>query len=186
MTKAELKKGQVLLAEPFMLDPNFKRTAVILCEYSQEEGSVGFVMNKPLNMRVDSLIEGFPDFEADVFFGGPVATDTIHYIHNVGDLLDDSQPVLPGVYWGGDFDKLKFLISSELIQPQHIRFFVGYSGWSTGQLENELEMGSWVIAPMDINYLFKSEPSLLWQQVMQNKGDRYTVISQVPDEANWN
>ena len=63
MTKAELKKGRVLLAEPFMLDPNFKRTAVLLCEYSLEEGGVGFVMNKPLNMRVDSLIEDFPEFE---------------------------------------------------------------------------------------------------------------------------
>lgn len=186
MTKAELKKGQVLLAEPFMLDPNFKRTAVILCEYSPEEGSVGFVMNKPLNMRVDSLIQDFPEFEADVFYGGPVATDTIHYIHNVGELLDDSQPVVPGVYWGGDFEKLKFLISSQLIKPHNIRFFVGYSGWSSGQLENELEMKSWVTALMDTNYLFKTEPGSLWEQVMQNKGDRYAVISQVPDEANWN
>jgi len=186
MTKAELKKGRVLLAEPFMLDPNFKRTAVLLCEYSLEEGGVGFVMNKPLHMQVDSLIEDFPEFDADVFFGGPVATDTIHYIHNVGELLDDSQPVTKGVFWGGDFEKLKFLITSELIKPSNIRFFVGYSGWSNGQLENELEMGSWVTADMDTNYLFRSEPDDLWQQVMQNKGDRYSVISQVPDEANWN
>jgi putative transcriptional regulator len=186
MTKAELKKGRVLLAEPFMLDPNFKRTAVLLCEYSMEEGGVGFVMNKPLNMRVDSLIEDFPEFDAEVFFGGPVATDTIHYIHNVGDLLDDSQSVTNGVFWGGDFEKLKFLITSELITPSNIRFFVGYSGWSNGQLENELEMGSWVTADMDTNYLFRSEPDDLWQQVMQNKGDRFSVISQVPDEANWN
>jgi putative transcriptional regulator len=186
MTKAELKKGRVLLAEPFMLDPNFKRTAVLLCEYSTEEGGVGFVMNKPLNMRVDSLIEDFPEFDAEVFFGGPVATDTIHYVHNVGDLLDDSQPVTNGLFWGGDFEKLKFLITSDLIDPSRIRFFVGYSGWSNGQLENELEMGSWVTADMDTNYLFRSEPNDLWQQVMQNKGDRYSVISQVPDEANWN
>jgi len=186
MTKAELKKGRVLLAEPFMLDPNFKRTAVLLCEYSMEEGGVGFVMNKPLNMRVDSLIEDFPEFDAEVFFGGPVATDTIHYVHNVGDLLDDSQPVTNGVFWGGDFEKLKFLITSELITPSNIRFFVGYSGWSNGQLENEIEMGSWVTADMDTNYLFRSEPDDLWQQVMQNKGDRFSVISQVPDEANWN
>jgi len=147
---------------------------------------VGFVMNKPLNMQVDSLIEDFPEFEAEVFFGGPVATDTIHYIHNVGDLLDDSQPVTNGVFWGGDFEKLKFLITSELIAPSNIRFFVGYSGWSNGQLENEIEMGSWVTADMDTNYLFRSEPDDLWQKVMQNKGDRYSVISQVPDEANWN
>jgi len=186
MIRAELKKGHVLLAEPFMLDPNFKRTAVILCEYSAEEGGVGFVMNKPLNMQVDSLLEDFPEFSAEVYFGGPVATDTIHYIHNVGDLLDESQKVVPGVFWGGNFEKLKFLISSDLITPENIRFFVGYSGWTSGQLESELEMGSWVTADMDTNYLFRSKPHELWQQVMQNKGDRYSVISQMPDEANWN
>ena len=78
MVRQEVASGKVLLAEPFMLDPNFKRSAVLLCEHS-EEGSVGFIMNKPLNMRIDELIDGFPEFDSEVFFGGPVQTDTIHY-----------------------------------------------------------------------------------------------------------
>ena len=185
MVGNEVKSGKVLLAEPFMLDPNFKRSAVLLCEHTND-GSVGFIMNKPLNMRVDELVEGFPEFDSGVLFGGPVQTDTIHYIHNVGPLLDDSVKVFDGIYWGGDFEKLKFLISSQLILPTNIRFFVGYSGWSEGQLSDELSYGSWVLADMDANYLFKSKPMNLWQQVMYNKGNTFTVIAQLPEAMSWN
>lgn len=185
MVTNEVKNGQVLLAEPFMQDPNFKRSAVLLCEHG-EDGSVGFIMNKPLDMRVDELIDDFPEFDSEVLFGGPVQTDTIHYIHNVGELLEDSIKIIDGVYWGGDFQKLKFLISSEMVQPHNIRFFVGYSGWMEGQLKDEMVYGSWVVADMDSNYLFKAQADLLWQQVMYNKGDTYTIISQMPDPINWN
>jgi putative transcriptional regulator len=106
MTSQQVYNGTVLLAEPFMLDPNFKRSAILLCEHNKE-GSVGFIMNKPLDMRIDELIEGFPEFESEVLFGGPVQTDTIHYIHNIGELLEGSRQVTDGVYWGGDFEKLK-------------------------------------------------------------------------------
>lgn len=185
MVRQEVSSGKVLLAEPFMLDPNFKRSAVLLCEHN-EDGSVGFIMNKPLKMRIDELIDGFPEFDSEVFFGGPVQTDTIHYIHNVGDLVEDSVKVADGVYWGGDFEKLKFLIASNLVLPHNIRFFVGYSGWSEGQLNDEMGYGSWVLAEMDANYLFKSEPKKLWTQVMYNKGDTYSVIAQMPETSNFN
>ncbi|RMF28442.1 MAG: YqgE/AlgH family protein [Bacteroidetes bacterium] len=185
MAKAKIRSGQVLLAEPFMLDPNFKRSAVLLCEHGPE-GSIGFIFNKRLDMRVDSLINDFPEFNSRVFFGGPVQTDTIHYLHNVGDLLEGSIQVAEGVWWGGDFQKLKFLIDSQLVLPKNIRFFVGYSGWSEGQLESELEWGSWVMADMDPNYLFKSRPEQLWSQIMRNKGSTYTVIAQMPDAVTWN
>ena len=130
-TNEELQSGVVLLAEPFMLDRYFRRSAILLCEHN-EEGSIGFIMNRPLDLNIDGLIQDFPEFEAEVFYGGPVGNDTIHYIHNLGDLLEDSVKISSGVYWGGDFDKLKFLISSEMVQPHNIRFFMGYSGWSPG------------------------------------------------------
>ncbi len=176
----EFGTGTVLLSEPFMQDPNFKRSALLLCEHG-EEGSIGFIMNKPLNMRVDDLVESFPEFDSDVLFGGPVQTDTIHFIHNVGDLLEGSIKVTDGVYWGGDFEKLKFLINSQLILPKDIRFFVGYSGWKEGQLVEELKYGSWVLAEMDANYLFKSHPGSLWSQVMDNKGNAFSVIARMSD-----
>lgn len=185
MVREELISGIILLAEPFMLDPNFKRSAVLLCDHGIE-GSIGFIMNKPIKMSINELIDDFPEFDASIYFGGPVQTDTIHYVHNLGDLLEDSVKIAEGVYWGGNFEKLKFLVSSHLVNPNNIRFFVGYSGWSEGQLLDEMKIGSWVIASMDSNYLFKLSPDNLWREVMSNIGDNYSVIAQMPDSANWN
>ena len=182
----KISAGHILLAEPFMIDPNFKRSVVLLCDHTKKDGTVGFVLNKNLGLQITELIHEFPEFEAEVYYGGPVQTDSIHYIHNVGDLLENSTKVIDGVWWGGDFEKLKFLISAELIKPENIRFFVGYSGWSANQLDNEMKLGSWVLSEMFANYLFQSKPAELWQQVMKNKGDRFEVIADMPDGVNWN
>ncbi|HFA51519.1 MAG TPA: YqgE/AlgH family protein [Bacteroidetes bacterium] len=185
MNEIKLDIGTVLLSEPFMLDSNFRRSAVLLCEHGAE-GSIGFILNKKLDMKIDELIVDFPVFGAPVYFGGPVQTDTIHYVHNVGDLLEDSRPVSDGVWWGGNFEKLKFLIDTQLVKPSNIRFFVGYSGWSDNQLEEEMAFGSWVKADMHPNYLFKSKPNKLWERIMSNKGDTFAVIANMPDAASFN
>jgi len=185
MPNKNINSGRILLAEPFMIDPNFKRAVLLLCEH-HNDGSVGFILNKAIDMKINELIADFPEFESEVYFGGPVQTDTIHYLHNLGDLLEDSQKIADGVFCGGDFEKLKFLISSKLVKPENIRFFVGYSGWSGGQLKEELKYGSWVAAEMHANYLFKQKQSDLWSEVMENKGDAYSVIAQLPDSFSWN
>lgn len=172
--------GRILLSDPFMIDSNFKRSAILLCDH-RDDGTVGFILNRPLNMQINQLVADFPEFDSEVYFGGPVATDTIHYIHNVGDVLDNSIKVDSGIYWGGDFEKLKFLIQSELIKPENIRFFVGYSGWEKGQLADEMEVGTWYVARMHANYLFKVEPSNLWKKITHNIGNNYSVIAQIPD-----
>jgi putative transcriptional regulator len=186
MDRYKVKKGTVLLAEPFMQDPNFRRAVVLVCENNKTDGTVGFVLNKPLQMKINELIEDFPEIESQVFYGGPVATDTIHYVHDVGEILDESTLVMPGVFWGGDFEKLKFLVESKLVLPHNIRFFVGYSGWSSGQLKEELGYKSWIISKMHANYIFKSKPKHLWQQVMFNLGDTFSVIAQIPETHSLN
>ena len=185
MSTTKLSTGTVLVAEPFMLDSNFRRSAVLLCEHG-EDGSLGFILNKRLDMRVDELISDFPKFEAKVFYGGPVETDTIHYLHNVGELLDDSQKIADGIWWGGSFEKLKFLISSHLISPTNIRFYVGYSGWSEGQLADEMVWGSWITADAHPNYIFKSKPDALWSQILTHLGDSWSVIATLPEHNSWN
>lgn len=186
MVKKRVSNGKILLAEPFMLDPNFKRAVILVCEHDNKDGTVGFIINKPLKMKVGELIADFPEFESEVYFGGPVATDTIHYIHNVGDLLEESVQIKRGIYWGGNFEKLKFLITTQLILPKNIRFFVGYSGWSAGQLKEELGYKSWVLSEMHANYMFKSKPSQLWQQAMHNIGSTFSVIAQMPEPVSFN
>lgn len=186
MLESGVKVGDILLAEPFMLDGNFKRSVLLVTEHDDSEGTVGFVLNKKIDMQINDLIADFPDFDAPVYFGGPVATDTIHYLHNVGEILDDSTEIVRGVYWGGSFEKLKFLIRSELVLPQNIRFFVGYSGWTEYQLAEEIKTGSWIKDNMDANYLFKANADSLWKTVLVNKGDNFGVIGHMPDQVRYN
>ena len=178
--------GKILLADPFMSDPNFKRSVILICEHDTEKGSLGFILNKPLKMNIDNLIADFPEIQSEVFYGGPVGTDTIHYVHTVGDLLEDSVEVAKGVYWGGDFQKLKFLISTNVITANRIKFFVGYSGWSEEQLHGELELGSWVISDMHANYLFHPDMDSLWKNAMEHKGNAFEVIAQMSDAYRMN
>ncbi len=181
----EIRAGNLLVAEPFMLDPNFKRSVVLICENSAQ-GTTGFVLNKPLDVKIHELIAEFPESDAAVHMGGPVAVDSVHYLHNVGDMLDNSLEVSPGVYWGGDFEKLKFLMENKVIKDNNIKFFVGYSGWSEGQLAEEMKEDSWLVDDMDPNYLFRVKPMVLWQTVLHNKGNTYTVIAQMPDSISLN
>ena len=184
-TEPSVKSGQLLLAEPYMIDPHFRRTAVLLCEHDAE-GSLGLILNRPTGLNIHDVIAEFPEFDAQVYYGGPVHGDSLHFIHDLGDLLEDSLEIATGVWWGGDFENLKFLISSGLLPPERIRFFVGCAGWSNGQLEEEMGYGSWVAVPMDPNYAFKSEPSDLWSQAMSHKGNRYEIIAEIPEYVSWN
>ncbi len=185
MEQTEIKNGLVLLAEPFMRDPNFTSAAVLLCEHT-EQGSTGFILNRPLDISVRELLPDFPDFKAPVFLGGPVETDTLHFLHRYGHILNDAAEVIPGIYWGGDFGQLHALVEQELISPDGIRFFVGYSGWGEDQLRRELEQGSWIVADMHPNYLFKSRPTGLWKEIMRNKGDNYGVLAEMNTVGMWN
>jgi putative transcriptional regulator len=180
MKRGSVTKGTVLLAQPFMEDSNFGRAAVLITDHHETEGTVGFILNKRLNTKINTLIDDFPEIDAEVYVGGPVAHDTLHYIHDRGDILDNSIPVIDGVYWGGDYEKLKFLIESKLIESHNVKFFLGYSGWSAGQLDDELEYGSWMITQMDANYAFKKRSGELWKMITRNKGGHYTVIAEMP------
>lgn len=184
-TNTVIKSGQILIADPFMLDPYFRRSVILVCEH-HDQGTIGFILNKSIDMGLNDLMGDFPTFDSEVFYGGPVQTDTLHYVHNLGDMLDESIKITDGVWWGGDFDKLKFLITRQMVHPDNIRFFVGYSGWSSGQLKEELEYGSWVTGNLDANYIFKFKPNRLWRHAMYNKGDLYEIISDMPDQISWN
>jgi putative transcriptional regulator len=88
--KFDVHTGSLLIAEPFMQDSNFRRAVVLVTDYSEDEGTVGFIINKPLTVKITDLVEDFPAINALAYYGGPVSTNTIHYIHNVGMMLDGS------------------------------------------------------------------------------------------------
>jgi len=185
-TIKKLGTGKLLIAQPFMRDDFFKKSVIFLTDY-HPEGTVGFMLNRPLRMNVKNLISDFPEFAAPVFAGGPVQRDTVHYLHTAGSILDGSKEIIPGVYWGGNFNQLKFLVSNEVIGPHDIRFFVGYSGWSPGQLEDEMdETASWLVADADPNYIFHNEQTDIWKQVLSHKSDNYSLLTSMGDDIHFN
>ncbi len=168
-----------------MMDPYFRRSVIALCEHN-DEGSLGLIINKRLDVTINDLIEDFPEFNAHVYYGGPVQTDTIQYLHRVGGMLEGSRRISQDVYWGGEYKSLLFLIKNKVIRPDDVRFFVGYAGWAAGQLDEEIKAGSWMIGDMSANYLFKFAPESVWEKAVGHKGPNYQVIASIPNEMMLN
>ncbi len=177
--------GILLIADPFLKDPNFKRSVVFLCEH-QNEGSFGFVLNKTFTYTLDELMSGFDGHELPVFVGGPVQPDTIHFLHQYPHLIPDGFEVAPGIYWGGDLEVVKTLINSNIIDADHIRFFIGYSGWSNGQLTGELEEKSWITAEATTNLVFHDKPGNIWKDSLRHLGGDYEMMVNYPLDPQFN
>jgi len=179
------KKGKILISEPFLNDSYFKRSVVLLTEHSKE-GTVGFVLNKPVELSVSDILEGFPPFETDISIGGPVGTNTVHYIHTLGDVIPNSAKIMQGIYWGGDFETIKKLAGAGAIAPKQLRFFLGYSGWRPDQLEEELAQNAWAVEDIDpskvMNYTMESS----WKAMLEEFGERYKMWLLTPDTPNLN
>jgi len=179
------KKGRVLISEPFMLDEYFKRSVVFLTEHN-EEGSVGFVLNKILDVQLDELINDFPNFNTEVHMGGPVQSSNLYYLHNKGNLIDDSIKVMEGVYWNGSFEKLKEGIKDGRIQEEDVIFFLGYSGWEHEQLENEIKENSWLVKEINADLLFERSEEDLWKRILKSSGSRIARLADYPEDPNLN
>lgn len=177
-------KGKVLIAEPFMGDYYFKRSVILLAEHN-EEGSFGMVFNKPLQIKINDLITDFPKFDADLFLGGPVKTDSLFYIHKFQDVADCIK-INNDLYWGGDIDNIKDLIANNKLNKDNIRFFIGYSGWIPKQLDSELRMHSWVVTRSKTDILLKESPDLIWKKIVQGLGEDYAHWINFPVNPDWN
>jgi putative transcriptional regulator len=178
------EQGRVLVSEPTLRDTYFKRSVVLLTEHT-ENGTVGFVLNKPMEVPIYEVFDGFPEFDASVYVGGPVAKDTVHFLHTLGDLLPNSMHILGNIYWGGDFDQLKQLIREGLVTPGQVRFFLGYSGWAPGQLERELKEKAWVVTKMDAHRIL-SATAHIWEEMVTELGDSFQVWANFPENPAMN
>ncbi len=187
MKSKKVKQGNILIAEPYMIDKNFKRSVVVLTYHRNIEGTIGFVINKKITTTLHKLLKDLPaQMDLPVFYGGPLFQDAIFYLHRIGHLLDDSVEITKGLYMGGDFEKLKTLMEHDLITPDDIRFYKGYSSWGPEQLKEELIESSWVVSDHDPNYLFSLSGDEVWTQALKDKGEPYTILAEIPDSASWN
>lgn len=180
------KKGDLLISEPFLPDPNFERTVVLLCEHN-EEGSFGFVLNKPSLLKYSDVMEEATDFNASLYIGGPVQQDTLHFLHRAGNLIEGSIEIGNGIYWGGNYDQLQVLIDTRQLKQEDFKFFIGYSGWGAGQLEMELNEKTWIVSNMVTpRHVFDMDPEKLWKIVLNNMGGKYKMISNYPIDPRLN
>lgn len=178
-------QGVFLISEPFLSDSYFKRSVVLLSEHDAT-GTLGFILNKPTDVNINDAVEDFPDFKSPLYFGGPVETDTLFYIHTIGPELEGAKQIVDGIYWGGNYDQLKLMIDTGQVQPNMIRFYAGYSGWDPTQLTHELEEKSWLVSECNQRFTFYDDPKCLWSQVLRSMGSEYAVMANFPEDPAWN
>lgn len=183
-SSTELSQGKLLLSAPFLGDV-FNRTVILLTEHDSE-GSVGFILNKPTDLKLHEVIDDFPEFDAKVFAGGPVQYDSLNFIHKANDVLEGGVEITEGVYWGGNFELLKILITNGSLNPDDFKFFLGYSGWGIGQLENEIKHNSWYLSTSTVDNIFSNNSEGLWSNVLKTMGNQYKVIASFPKDASLN
>ena len=180
-----LEPGILLIADPFLKDPNFKRTVVFLCEH-QEEGSFGFVLNKSYEYTLNELVSGLDDLKIPVFYGGPVQIDTIHFLHQYPELIPGGYEITDGIFWGGDFETAINLIRNKEIDPQRIRFYIGYSGWGSGQLSDELKEKSWLTVQANRKIIFHKKADEIWKDSLRLLGGDYEMMINFPIDPQLN
>ncbi len=187
-----LEKGGIIVAEPFMDNNYFQRSTILIAEHN-ESGSLGFIINKPTEVLVCDAIDGFPDFPSPIYFGGPAQTDTLYYVHTIGDKLFDSIQISKNLWWGGDYDQLLQLLRLNRIHQNQIRFFAGYAGWNPNELDDEIQEKLWilhtgqpVVASNIRQWIFDNEPQNLWSKVLRSMGKEFEIVANFPIDPNLN
>lgn len=179
-------KGDLLISEPYLPDPNFERTVILICEHD-ENGTFGFVLNKITEYSFDEVMELAEDFDEKVFLGGPVQQDTLHFIHRSPEFFESNKEIIDGIYWGGEFDKLLSLINTKQLVKENFKFFLGYSGWAEGQLDEELKAKSWIVYKnTTATKVLDMSPDNLWRQALSEMGGKFKMFANYPIDPNLN
>ncbi|MBX3102007.1 MAG: YqgE/AlgH family protein [Bacteroidetes bacterium] len=178
--------GMLLVANPFMQDPNFRRTVVLLVLHAEEEGTLGFVLNRPLDARVNEVVGTLGGFSAPLLQGGPVELDTLHFVHRMGTAVPGACPVTPEIAWAGDFDWLSLQAALGQLPEDDFRFFLGYSGWAAGQLAAEQQQRSWLVCPASPFLVFNTTPEDIWVQAIRHMGGKVAHMVHFPEDPSQN
>jgi putative transcriptional regulator len=185
MTQIIPGAGVLLIADPFLKDPNFRRTVVFLCEH-QHEGSFGFVLNRNYEFTLDQLMASAEGMPLPVFYGGPVQLDTIHFLHQYPEKIPGGFEVTDGIFWGGDFETAISLLKEGKIETAGIRFFIGYSGWSEGQLQDELKEKAWITSKGKSKLIFNKDLNAIWKEALIDLGGEYEQLINYPNDPQLN
>jgi len=174
-------RGSLLLAAPTLRDPHFARSVLYLAAHSGKEGAFGYILNRPLEKTVADLLPGNEMRKlarVRVYLGGPVSTDKLSFA---------------SLKWSNQRNTLNCKTHLAVEDAQHeldlghdVRAFVGYSGWSEGQLEKELKLRSWIVTPPPAAIITAEDPTALWSDILIDMGPRYELIAKMPERLDMN
>ena len=185
-SKIYAKSGDLLISEPFLQDENFVRSVVLLCE-NNSNGAFGLVLNKLSILKLGELIDELSFMDCDVYVGGPVEQNTLHYVYHGEQMLEGSISLGNNLWWGGDFKQLETKLINQEVDLAKIRFFIGYSGWSEGQLEGEIDENTWIVSAYeDSESLLFASPDELWKIILKNMGGEYQFMANYPIDPRLN
>ena len=181
-----MNQGKLIVSTPSILgDFNFRRSVILLASH-KTSGSIGFILNKKLNYKLNDIVEDI-NIKFPLFYGGPVEQDNLFYLHRLGNVIPDSIKINSSLSWNGDFKFVTKLINENKLKVNDIRFFLGCSSWSNGQLEKELDEKSW--EPFEIvstEKVLKMKIQNMWKKCMISLGGKYRVWSNAPENPNFN
>jgi putative transcriptional regulator len=181
----KVNKGSILIAEPFMGDPNFERSVILICDYSKD-GAFGLVLNQETQLNLNDLLDVTNNQEFSINIGGPVEQKSLHFLHKRPDLITGGLEILKGLMLGGSFEDLLINLNLGKIDVSEIRFFLGYSGWGEGQLDQEINRDSWVVSKTDISTIMSQNSSQLWRDILKKMGGNYKVMANYPLDPKLN
>ncbi|HEY1039969.1 MAG TPA: YqgE/AlgH family protein [Bacteroidia bacterium] len=180
------EQGKILIAQPFLNDGYFKRSVILLTEHN-EYGTMGFVMNKPMHLKLKDVLPMFPDLLHPLFKGGPVADNQLFFVHRYGADITNSMPIgRDGWFWGGNFEDVIKLLRENQVSNSDIRFFIGYSGWEANQLEIELEDKAWFVNEPDYTILMDEDAEHAWGNELKRMGSNFAVLGNFPEDPSMN
>jgi putative transcriptional regulator len=180
----ETLRGKLLVAAPVLLDPNFRRTVLLVGEHG-EEGAMGLVLNRPSPVSVADAVPPLAELVDDadlVHVGGPVQPQAIVVLGDFGDPAEAGALVLGSIgFLPGEIET-----ASDVGSLERARVFAGYAGWGPDQLEDEISEGSWIVEPAVPEDVFTMDPDGLWSRVLRRKGGAYAVLALMPPDPSRN
>ncbi|MCM1164058.1 MAG: YqgE/AlgH family protein [Muribaculaceae bacterium] len=168
--------GSLLVAEPFLRESYFNHAVIVMVDYEPGMSAMGVVVNNPSEYTLQDVIDSVKvETPIPVYCGGPVGSDRLYFLHTLGDLIPDSTRLADGLWLGGDFDALLSIINDGYDINGRLRFFLGYSGWTAGQLENEIAQRVWAVGRLDMDphILFETDGNKTWHSAVSALGPAF-------------
>ena len=180
-------QGSILISEPFLQDAYFQRSVVLLVEHNTQ-GSMGFVLNKKTDLIVNTFFPELEEYpEIPIYLGGPVSANRLFFIHSLGDLIvPDSVKIKDRLYFDGDFEALKRYMQNGHSIEGKVKFFLGYSGWTEGQLGNEINKNSWVVSHAAKENVVLADGESFWKNSLEQLGSNYEAWTKYPKDPYLN